>query len=206
MHLFLTVFVTCFFVFCFCCKMCFSGFIFLFILCGVYIFVAGFYFGIFLLILVAYLTDYGVRNLVASGVRKYRYDYELITEWAFGSKGYYLIVIFMFLFAYGAMVAYHVVIGDTVPGIITTYGGENVTDPFDQRWFIVVLFSVCFMLPLSLLKHMASLSITSFFSVFSVFFIVAAVCIETPGEANKLHNEGKIEYTSLYVLLIKNNT
>lgn len=69
---------------------------------------AGFYYGILLLIGVAILIDYGVRSIVECGIQKNKLDYELLCEYLFGKVGYYSITAFMFLFAYGAMIAYHV--------------------------------------------------------------------------------------------------
>lgn len=61
---------------------------------------------------VSFVIDWGVRQLVDCGVRRSKLDYELIVEYLFGKKGYYTVTVFMFLFAYGAMIAYHIVIGD----------------------------------------------------------------------------------------------
>ena len=90
----------------------------------------------------------------------------------------------MFLMAYGAMIAYHIVIGDTVPKVVDSYI-NNITSPWDSRPFIVILFSCLIMLPLSLYKHIASLSITSFLSLTAVFFIILSVIIEAPSTASK---------------------
>ncbi len=65
---------------------------------------AGFWFGLFLMLFVGWLIDFGVRNLVATGARHKKLDYELIVEHCFGSRGYYTVVVAMFFFAYGAMI------------------------------------------------------------------------------------------------------
>eukprot|EP01084_Bolivina_argentea_P004688 8898_1 len=141
--------------------------------------IAGFYYGIILLILVSLLIDYGVRHLVECGVSKNKLDYELIVEYQFGKRGYYTVTLFMFLFAYGAMVAYHIVIGDTITPIVH-YANTNgdYHKIYNQRWFIITIFSIIFMLPLSLLKNMASLDKTSALSFVCVIVIVFTVTIQ----------------------------
>ena len=107
--------------------------------------IAGFYFGVILLIIVALFTDYGVRNLVASGIKRHRQDYELICEWAFGKSGYYCITVFMFIMAYGGMVAYHVVIGDTVPHVIDYYFQNGVHHGMiDGLLLLHLVFVLCY--------------------------------------------------------------
>merc|ERR550525_1609353 len=71
---------------------------------------AGFYVGVILLILVALLTDWSVRNLIDCGRRKNRMDYELIVEDLFGKCGYYVVICLMFLLSYGAMISYHIIV------------------------------------------------------------------------------------------------
>ena len=100
---------------------------------------SGYWFGIILLIFVAFLIDYGVRNLVECGVKYNKKDYELIVEYLYGKTGYYIVTIFMFLFAYGAMIAYHIVIGDTMTPIIK-YINPDTPSPFNQSWFIIIIF------------------------------------------------------------------
>eukprot|EP01084_Bolivina_argentea_P004693 8903_1 len=153
--------------------------------------IAGFYYGIILLILVSLLIDYGVRHLVECGVSKNKLDYELIVEYQFGKRGYYTVTLFMFLFAYGAMVAYHIVIGDTITPIVH-YANTNgdYHKIYNQRWFIITIFSIIFMLPLSLLKNMSALSWTSGISIVAVVIIVTCVCIEAPLNCSHIdHNQ-----------------
>ena len=148
--------------------------------------IAGFFYGIFLLIGVAILIDYGVRSLIECGLIKDKKDYELLVEYLFGKSGYYAVTIFMFLFAYGAMIAYHVVIGDAVQPLIVyaTQGTDKADSIYTERWFIITIFSIIFMLPLSLLKNMSALSHTSGISITAVLVIVFTVCIEAPLKMN----------------------
>merc|ERR1719242_1347093 len=94
---------------------------------------------------------------------------------AFGNKGFYVASGAIFGFAYGAMVVYHIVIGDTIPKIFQTLTPNSI---LCNRPFVVTLYSIIFMLPLSMLKNMASLDKTSALSFASVIVIVFTVTIE----------------------------
>mmetsp|Transcript_117 Transcript_117/g.163 ORF Transcript_117/g.163 Transcript_117/m.163 type:complete len:421 (+) Transcript_117:288-1550(+) len=75
----------------------------------------------------------------------------------------------MFVMAYGAMVAYLLIIKDTVPHILGVHSKLEGT-------LIMVVTSLSIMVPLSMQRDMASLAITSIFSVLAdvilVFFIM----------------------------------
>ena len=68
---------------------------------------SGFILGVFLLIFVAFMVDYGVRGLVASGVSVNKNNYETVMEYSFGRMGYYTALIAMACFGFGAQIAYH---------------------------------------------------------------------------------------------------
>ena len=102
--------------------------------------------GLILLAYVGYLTDQSVRMIVEMGRELDVYNYEKLAEKVFGRRGYVTITIFMFLLAFGAMVAYMVIIGDIVPPIL----GIEVTGA--SRALSIILCSGMVMLPLSTLK------------------------------------------------------
>eukprot|EP01083_Nonionella_stella_P014511 40731_1 len=136
---------------------------------------SGFCFGLFLMVLVAMMIDYGVRHLIECGLKVRRTSYEGTMQYAFGNAGFYMASTAIFGFAYGAMIAYHIVIGDTIPKIFQTMYPESI---LCNRSLVVGLYSIVFMLPLSLLKNMASLDKTSTISFTAVIVIVFTVTIE----------------------------
>ena len=121
------------------------------------------------------MIDYGVRHLIECGLKIRTTTYEETMRHAFGNKGFYFTTVVIFGFAYGAMVVYHIVIGDTIPKIFQTLYPDSI---LCNRPLVVALYSVIFMLPLSLLKNMASLDKTSALSFASVIVIVFTVTIE----------------------------
>ena len=156
---------------------------------------AGFILGLFLLILVAWIVDYGVKQMVLCGVKVRKTNFEDVMEYSFGHKGFYAVAIAMSIFAFGAMCAYHVVIGDTITPIIATLFPDSF---LNNRQLIVFLYSFIFMLPLSLLKNMSSLAWSSSLSIISVLVIVIIVCIEAPKR-----NPDEVLYRTAYTFAEK---
>jgi len=124
----------------------------------------GFGFGICLLTLVGYITYFSVNMLVSSGHRVRGYSYEEVMEAAFGVRGVLLVVFCQFCIAFGAMLAYIVVIGDTMTELIRSFDEGNAltyrfrrpaADKSTANVFFV--FHVSKVLPLCLLRDMSSL-------------------------------------------------
>ena len=82
----------------------------------------------------------------------------------------------MFIMAYGAMVAYLLIIKDTVP---TVLGFEHGTHQLERN-LIVIATSLLIMVPLSMQRDMASLSLTSALSVFADMILVVFIAIFAP--------------------------
>lgn len=132
--------------------------------------------GIILLVLVAYLTDKSLRIIIglASFHPKLKNrdvrTFEDLASYPFGKLGSNFILLNMFVMAYGAMVAYLLIIKDTVPHILGVHSKL-------ERTLIMIATSVSIMVPLSMQRDMASLAITSIFSVLAdvilVLFIVS---------------------------------
>ena len=95
----------------------------------------------------------------------------------FGRWGSLFVQTNMFILAYGAMVAYLLIIKDTVP---TIFGLDDEEGFINQREGIMVATSIVIMLPLSLLRDMASLSFTSFLSVAADTVLVIFVAAYAP--------------------------
>lgn len=141
----------------------------------------GFFVGLFMLFYVACLTDYGVRIMINAGIKTNRLSFELVTEHALGRPGFYLVSFFMFTFAYGALLAYFVVIGDSVPVVLERMVGASSL--WVSRPFVMVVFGFVLILPLCMLKDMSSLSFSSSLSVVSVLVIVVVILVRAPAVA-----------------------
>lgn len=86
----------------------------------------------------------------------------------------------MFIFSYGVMVAYLLVIKDTVPTLLGYEHGENLF----ERNLILIGTSLVGMLPLAMLRDMASLSFTSAVGVVADISLVVFMAVYSPVEEN----------------------
>ena len=136
---------------------------------------AGFYGGMALILIVACCSDYTVRKIVALGVRAKRKYYEDLCASQFGHSGYVFVVGAMGIFAYGAMVAYLMGIGDNMSIVVSSWSGTDLhANPWIKRVTLSAI-SVGAVLPLALLRNMSALSKTSALSISAVLFIILVV-------------------------------
>lgn len=103
--------------------------------------------------------------------------YEDLMYIPFGRPGYLFIQTNMFILAYGAMVAYLLIIKDTVPTIFNMDGEAGF---INQREIVMMVTSLVIILPLSLMRDMASLSFTSFLSVSADTVLVTFIAVFAP--------------------------
>jgi len=143
---------------------------------------AGFVMGLVLLVFVAATTDYTVRLIVRLGLQERKLNYEDLCEHLLGRRGYFLVSISMLVFAFGAMLAYLIILGDTVPKVLEHATGSSGLHT--DRHFIIICSAVFLILPLCLLRDMARLQFSSSLSVAAVVVIVMVVVIHAPASAD----------------------
>eukprot|EP00753_Platysulcus_tardus_P017383 PLAT6389.1.p1 GENE.PLAT6389.1~~PLAT6389.1.p1 ORF type:complete len:520 (+),score=147.81 PLAT6389.1:41-1561(+) len=147
---------------------------------------SGLWLGILLLFLVAFLIDNGVRKLVAAGqdLPKSKQSFEGVMEHYYGRRGYYTVCFFMFAMAYGAMIGYAIVIGDTIPKVFGALAGADSI--LASREFMLSLFSLLAILPLCLMKDMSSLAGSSAVSIaFDVIMVIIVVATASAAAAQQ---------------------
>ena len=88
--------------------------------------------------------------------------------------------------AYGAMVAYLLIIKDTIPTVMGFEHGQNLL----ERNLILVATSLFIMVPLSMQRDMASLSCTSALSVTADMILVLFIAAFSPIKENVAANGG----------------
>ncbi|KAL7559444.1 hypothetical protein ACA910_010002 [Epithemia clementina (nom. ined.)] len=146
---------------------------------------SGFVVGIFLLVLVSFMTDKTLRMMVemATYHPKLRYygvrTYEDLARIPFGRLGSGLVLGGMLVLAYGAMLAYLLIIKDTVPSILglTSEAGKGT---FMEAELPMMVASVVIILPLSMMRDMASLEKTSLLSVLADVTLVGIMIFKSP--------------------------
>lgn len=159
----------------------------------------GFVAGVIMLAYVAYLVYQSVTMLIDCGVKAKKLDFEELAEHLLGRSGYYAALVFMFLFAYGAQVAYLVVIGDTIPVVAKLFLPDSI---FANRNITIALMSTIIVLPLCLLKDLSSLSWTSMLSIAADIALVLIVLIAAPSASVSegiKHTEVSIINSSIFV-------
>ncbi|KAJ2059597.1 hypothetical protein GGI17_004299 [Coemansia sp. S146] len=138
---------------------------------------AGFYFGIFVLVLVAFLTVFSLNTLVYSGRRVGLYKYETVSAAALGQSGYYLLSFALSVNSIGSCISYLIIVGDIVTSLVQTIFGVNF---FTTRQAVIVVAAVGFTLPLLFFRTLEPLVKPSALSVFCLPVIVLIVAIRGP--------------------------
>lgn len=143
---------------------------------------SGLWAGVLLLLLVAALTDKSLRLLIeqASFHPKLHHlpihTFEDLASYPYGKFGSAFILFNMFIMAYGAMIAYLLIIKDTIPTVLGYEHGQNIL----ERNLILVATSLFIMVPLSMQRDMASLSCTSAISVTADVILVIFIAAFSP--------------------------
>jgi sodium-coupled neutral amino acid transporter 11 len=143
---------------------------------------SGLWAGVLLLILVAILTDKSLRLLIEQASFHPRlshlqvHTFEDLASYPFGKVGSAFVLFNMFVMAYGAMVAYLLIIKDTVPTAMGYDHGTHLT----ERNLVLVVTSLTIMIPLSMQRDMASLACTSAFSVVADIILVVFIAAFSP--------------------------
>lgn len=107
------------------------------------------------------------------------YTFEDLLQLPFGKPGHNFILASMFLTAYGAMVAYLLIIKDTLPSVLGLED-EPGEGSFLEREVVMVVTSFCIVVPLSMQRDMSSLACTSALSVTADAFLVLFISAYSP--------------------------
>jgi sodium-coupled neutral amino acid transporter 11 len=143
---------------------------------------SGLWAGVLLLILVAVLTDKSLRLLIEQASFHPRlshlpvHTFEDLASYPYGRVGSAFVLFNMFVMAYGAMVAYLLIIKDTVPTVLGYDHGTHLL----ERNLVLIVTSLTIMIPLSMQRDMASLACTSAFSVIADIILVMFIAAFSP--------------------------
>ncbi|KAL2920241.1 hypothetical protein HK105_200309 [Polyrhizophydium stewartii] len=141
---------------------------------------SGFVSGLVLLVGLAWLVDWTVLLLVHDAKLAGQSTYQGLIAHCFGKRGLIAVSVFQFVFAYGAMCAYTVIIGDTLPTALAHLlpSGSLLHGLVSSRSTMITLCTLFVSLPLSMLRDISGLSKTSAVSLLMILFIVIAVAVE----------------------------
>jgi solute carrier family 38 (sodium-coupled neutral amino acid transporter), member 11 len=111
-------------------------------------------------------------------------SYEDLMFMPFGNAGSLFILVNKFVFAFGCMVAYLLIIKDTVPllvlGIIDADADDDQQQYYWQSQLVLVVTSFLIMLPLSLTRDMASLAYMSLLSIAADVLLIVFIILYAP--------------------------
>ncbi|WVQ71891.1 hypothetical protein IAR50_001433 [Cryptococcus sp. DSM 104548] len=140
---------------------------------------AGFVMGIFLIIAIAVISDWTIRLVILTSKLSGKSSYTETMDHCFGPLGGYAVSFFQFIFAFGGTAAFHVIIGDTIPRVISyifpTLAEHALLGLLVNRQVVICLCTVFISLPLSLHRDIVKLSKSSGFALISMGVIVLSV-------------------------------
>ena len=152
-----------------------------------------------LLIAMAACTLYSLQLLVTAAHRLHRkraLDMEDVLQAAFGRVGYYVGLAAVFCLDLGVMVALLIVIGDTVPPVLSYYLQHTWVAHLTGRTPVLILTSLLFILPPSTFHSLDSLSFISLTSVASVVLLTSLVIVRSfsPASHSTLPSSASVEW------------
>ena len=129
---------------------------------------------------------YSLHLLVEVSEKKRIYSYEELTQKVMGKKVGFILELSILLFTYGTIVAYMMVIGDTLPPFIRLilFGTQDTpTSTFasvlTSRAFIMTFFVTIVVFPLSMLRNISSLRYTSLLGFLSITYLVLMITLRS---------------------------
>ncbi|KAF2100767.1 hypothetical protein NA57DRAFT_65165 [Rhizodiscina lignyota] len=145
---------------------------------------AGLLTGIILLIALTVVVDWTIRLIVVNSKMSGANSFQATVEHCFGRPGLIAISIAQWAFAFGGMVAFCIIVGDTIPHVFIAIFPSLPTTPFlwllTDRRAIIVLFILGVSYPLSLYRDIAKLAKASTLALISMLVIIITVLTQGP--------------------------
>ncbi|XP_053153803.1 sodium-coupled neutral amino acid transporter 5 isoform X2 [Hemicordylus capensis] len=152
-----------------------------------------------LLISIALLSSYSIHLLLkCAGVVGIR-AYEQLGFRAFGHSGKVIAAVIISMHNIGAMSSYLFIVKSELPLVIQTFLGlnENTNEWYMNGNVLIIIVSVCVILPLAMMKHLGYLGYTSGLSLTCMcFFLVSVIYkkFQIPCPLNETHHESSWVY------------
>ncbi|CAO1623606.1 unnamed protein product [Sympodiomycopsis kandeliae] len=161
---------------------------------------SGFVAGVALLVGLAMLTDWTIRLIILNSKLSGRTTYIEIMEHCFGKQGKAAVSLFQFAFAFGGMCAFCVVIGDTIPHVLSSIvpslaPGASAFSFLASRGFVITFCTVTISYPLSLYRSIENLSKASAVALVSMVLIVGTVIVRGPAMPAELKGDSSLRFT-----------
>lgn len=145
---------------------------------------AGLVAGILLLLGLTVVIDWTIRLMVTNAKLSSTQTYQSTVQHCFGSPGLIAVSLAQGVFAFGGSMAYCVIIGDTIPAVLTavfpTLRSIPVLGWLSHRNPVIVLFVMGISYPLSLNRNIGALAKASMLALISMAVITLTVAIRGP--------------------------
>jgi solute carrier family 38 (sodium-coupled neutral amino acid transporter), member 11 len=132
----------------------------------------GMIMGIALILGIALLIDRSVIMLVECGIGSKKTNLEELVQHLFGKIGSNTCLLFMFLYAYGAMISYVTVVSDTIPMALDYFLGNSSP----SKVVVTLVTASVLIFPLCLFRDVRKLSYTSMLSLLADTIMIIFVC------------------------------
>ncbi|KAE8215664.1 hypothetical protein CF327_g1054 [Tilletia walkeri] len=159
---------------------------------------SGFVAGLVLLVGLALLTDWTIRLIVLNAKLSGAPTYIEIMERCFGHPGKAAVSVMQFAFAFGGMCAFCVVIGDTLPHVITWLFPGTTGSFLSNRQFVILSSTLLISYPLCLYRNIESLSKASAIALISMVLIITTVVVRGPAMPAELTGDPALRFTFIY--------
>jgi len=159
---------------------------------------SGFVAGLALLVGIALLTDWTIRLIVLNAKLSGRGTYIEIMGHCFGQRGRIAVSIFQFVFAFGGMCAFCVVVGDTIPNVLSSVLPFLRGTIFSSRRFVIFVCTMAISYPLSLHRNIEKLSKASAVALLSMVFIILAVIVRGPAMPPELKGDPSLRLSIVH--------
>ncbi|KAI0391022.1 acid protease [Xylariaceae sp. FL0594] len=151
---------------------------------------AGLAAGVVLLVSLTVVIDWTIRLIVINSKLSGQNSFQGTVEHCFGHTGLIAISLAQWVFAFGGMVAFGVIVGDSIPPVFRAIWPNlheiPVLSLLGDRRAVIVIFTLGISYPLTLYRDIAKLAKASTLALISMVIIVATVVIQgalTPAEA-----------------------
>ncbi|KAJ5502196.1 hypothetical protein N7463_005070 [Penicillium fimorum] len=140
---------------------------------------AGMTLGILLLTALTITVDWTIRLIVINSKLSGADSFQATMQYCFGKSGFIAISVAQWAFAFGGMVAFCIIVGDTIPHVLGALFPSLREMSFlwllTDRRAVIVIFVLVVSYPLSLYRDIAKLAKASALALVSMIVIVVAV-------------------------------
>ncbi|KAL1302119.1 hypothetical protein AAFC00_002554 [Neodothiora populina] len=145
---------------------------------------AGLLTGVVLLAALTVTVDWTIRLIVTNSKLSGANSFQATMEHCYGKSGLVAISIAQWAFAFGGMVAFCIIVGDTIPHVMTSVFPKLANTHFlwllTDRRAIIVLFILGISYPLSLYRDISKLAKASTMALLSMIIILITVITQGP--------------------------